>query len=53
MSGLKVNFAKSRLFGINVEGPLLVEAAGFLNCKIGNYHLSTSVYLLVRILGRK
>ncbi|MCI27846.1 LINE-1 reverse transcriptase like, partial [Trifolium medium] len=36
MSGLKVNFAKSRLFGVNVDGSLLIEAAKFLNCKIGD-----------------
>jgi hypothetical protein len=35
MSGLKVNYAKSRLFGVNVDGSLLTEAAKFLNCKLG------------------
>jgi hypothetical protein len=36
MSGLKVNFEKSRLFCVNLDGPFLTEAAKFLNCKIGS-----------------
>lgn len=35
ISGLKVNFYKSRLIGVNVEERWLEEAASFLNCKIG------------------
>lgn len=34
-SGLKVNFHKSQLVGINVGTEWLNEAASFLNCKIG------------------
>jgi len=35
MSGLKVNFHKSMLVGVNVEESWLGEAASFLSCKIG------------------
>jgi hypothetical protein len=35
MSGLKVNFTKSRLFGVNVENDFITIAAKFLNCKLG------------------
>jgi hypothetical protein len=35
MSGLKVNFAKSRLFGVELEESFLHGASNFLNCKIG------------------
>jgi hypothetical protein len=35
MSGLKVNFSKSRLFGVNVENDFMTIAAKFLNCKLG------------------
>jgi len=35
MSGLKVNFNKSLLVGINIGQSWLVEAASLLNCKVG------------------
>ena len=35
MSGLKVNFSKSLLVGINIGDSWLVEAASLLNCKVG------------------
>jgi len=35
LSGLKVNFAKSLLVGVNVHGSWLSEAALVLNCKVG------------------
>ena len=35
MSGLKVNFHRSVLVGVNVEESWLGEAASFLSCKIG------------------
>jgi len=35
MSGLKVNFHKSLLVGINVGSSWLTEAASILNCKVG------------------
>jgi hypothetical protein len=34
---LKVNFHKSKLFGINLEDGFLDVAAGFLKCRIGNF----------------
>jgi hypothetical protein len=34
MSGLKVNFHKSELVGVNVSRSWLLEAAVVLNCKI-------------------
>lgn len=37
LSGLKVNFLKSHLVGINVEEEWLQEAAVFLNYKIGGF----------------
>ncbi|PNX84009.1 ribonuclease H [Trifolium pratense] len=36
ISGLKVNFFKSKLFGINVGDDFINSAADFLNCKIGS-----------------
>ncbi|RHN60029.1 putative RNA-directed DNA polymerase [Medicago truncatula] len=36
LSGLKVNFSKSLLVGINVHGSLLAETATVLNCKVGS-----------------
>lgn len=36
MSGLKVNYHKSMLFGINIKDSWLSEAALILSCKIGN-----------------
>lgn len=35
ISGLKVNFHKSQLIGVNVEDEWLKRAAGFLNYKVG------------------
>ena len=35
LSGLKVNFSKSLLVGVNVPESWLVEAAVVLNCKVG------------------
>jgi hypothetical protein len=35
MSGLKVNFNKSMLVGINIAESWLNEAASILNCKVG------------------
>jgi len=35
ISGLKVNFTKSRLIGVNVQGSWLTEAALVLKCKVG------------------
>jgi len=35
MSGLKVNFNKSMLVGVNISDSWLVEAATILNCKVG------------------
>lgn len=34
VSGLKVNFFKSQLLGVNVEDGWLQQAASFLNCKV-------------------
>jgi len=34
-SGLKVNFHKSMLFGVNIHDSWLAEAASVLNCKLG------------------
>jgi hypothetical protein len=36
ISGLKVNFHKSRLLGIKVSNSWVTEAAKFLNCKVGS-----------------
>ena len=36
LSGLKVNFSKSQLVGVNVEGSWLVEAARLLQCRVGH-----------------
>ncbi|PNY13366.1 ribonuclease H [Trifolium pratense] len=37
ISGLKVNFFKSRLFGVNVCNAFKDQAASFLHCKKGNF----------------
>jgi hypothetical protein len=37
MSGLKVNFGKSRLLGVEVDAPFMGVAAKFLNCKLGKF----------------
>jgi hypothetical protein len=34
-SGLKVNFSKSCIMGVNVSNDFLNLASGFLNCRIG------------------
>jgi hypothetical protein len=36
LSGLKVNFSKSQLVGVNIAGSWLSEAAMVLNCKVGS-----------------
>ena len=36
MSGLKVNFHKSLLVGVNISDSWLVEATSILNCKVGH-----------------
>jgi len=36
MSGLKVNFHKSELVGVNASGYWLHEAASVLNCKVAS-----------------
>ncbi|MCI40998.1 LINE-1 reverse transcriptase like, partial [Trifolium medium] len=35
-SGLKVNFWKSSIIGVNVPNAFMMMAATFLNCRIGN-----------------
>lgn len=35
-SGLKVNFHKSHLVGINMDEAWLYHTSNFLNCKVGN-----------------
>jgi len=35
VSGLKVNFHKSLLVGVNIQHSWMEEAAGVLNCKLG------------------
>jgi hypothetical protein len=37
ISGLKVNFSKSSLFGVNVDNTFLDHAASFLHCKLGSF----------------
>ena len=37
MSGLKVNFHKSLLDGINIADSWLTEATSILNCKVGKF----------------
>jgi hypothetical protein len=34
ISGLKVNFSKSNIFGVNVHNSFLEGAASFLHCKV-------------------
>lgn len=48
MSGLKVNFNKSLLVGINIADSWLYEAASILNCKVGKIPF---VYLGLSIGG--
>ena len=37
LSGLKVNFSKSQLVGVNIHASWLSEAALVLNCKVGSF----------------
>lgn len=37
VSGLKVNFNKTRVFGINVDEAFMSSGAEFLNCRIGEF----------------
>ena len=48
LSGLKVNFLKSYLVGVNVASSWLSEAAMVLNCKVGSIPF---VYLSMPIGG--
>jgi hypothetical protein len=48
MSGLKINFHKSILVGVNVNDSCLNEAASVLSCKIGKIPF---VYLRLSIGG--
>jgi len=48
LSGLKVNFSKNQLVGVNVPAPWLSEAAMVLNCKVGSISF---VYLGLPIGG--
>jgi len=48
MSGLKVNFHKSMLVGVNISESWLVDAASILNCKVGKVPF---VYLGIYIGG--
>ena len=48
LSGLKVNFSKSQLVGVNVHNSWLAEAALVLNCKVGSLPF---VYLGLPISG--
>ena len=48
MAGLKVNFHKSMLVGVNIANFWLGEAASILNCKVGKTHF---VYLGLSIGG--
>ena len=47
-SGLKINFFKSEILGINVENSKLHDLARILSCKVGNFPLS---YLGLHIGG--
>jgi len=48
ISGLKVDFTKSQLIGVNVHGSWLIEASLVLRCKVGNLPF---VYLGMSIGG--
>ena len=48
MSGLKVNFHKSLLVGVNIGDSWLTEAASILNCKVGKISF---LYLGLSIRG--
>jgi hypothetical protein len=37
MSGLKINFAKSMIFGVVPDEPFMRVASKFLNCKVGKF----------------
>lgn len=49
ISGLKVNFYKSYVYGINVENEELEEMARLLECRVGNLPIP---YLGLRVGGR-
>lgn len=49
MSGLKVNFHKSYVYGLNMDENGLLEVAGLLRCRVGAFPLS---YLGLRVGGR-
>ena len=49
LSGLKVNFSKSQLAGVNVSESWLVEAATAMHCRVGNLPF---VYLGLPIGGK-
>lgn len=52
VSGMKVNFNKTRLIGINVDDDFISSGADFLNCKIGgDFLLSISVSPLEQTRG--
>lgn len=51
VSGLKVNFIKSSIFGVNVDEGFLEGEANFLCCTIGDILLSTWAYRLGLIQG--
>jgi hypothetical protein len=42
MSGLKVNFFKSNLYGINLEENFMVAASAFLHCGVHTQFLTVS-----------
>jgi hypothetical protein len=50
MSGLKVNYHKSMLFGINIEDSSLIKVASILSSKIGRIPFMYLVFRLVVIL---
>lgn len=49
ISGLKVNFEKSSVFGINLDSQKMDEVAGILGCKVGSLPLP---YLGLKVGGR-
>lgn len=48
LSGLKVNFSKSHLVGVNVTASWLSEAAMVINCKVGSIPF---LYMVLPISG--
>lgn len=54
-SGLKVNFSKSSVMGVNVGEDFLGLAKRFLNCRVGSVpftYLGLSVGANPRVLGK-